>query len=197
MALRRGSWLQVTVLLALAAWLVHQGRYALAFGSGADRALAAQGHAYLGVLGAALAWAAAVSAARFVAALARRAEPRGRPWAFGRLWAASSGALIVVYCLQELAEGWLAAGHPAGAAAVLAAGGWWAFVLAVVLGALVALLIRGAHALHCLLAGRAPHLRRRAASVRRPAAVRLALPGVLAAHRAGRAPPRFLVSSST
>src|SRR4051812_48361258 len=183
MRLQRGSWLQVTVLLAVAAWVVHEGRYALAFGAGADRALAAQGHGYLGLVGPALGLAVVVATARFVAGLARRPAPPGRPWAFGRLWAASSVALVVAYSLQELAEGWLAAGHPAGAAAVLAAGGWWAFVLAVAVGALVALLVRSAHALKRLLAARAPHLRRRVVRPPRPPRLRPTLP------RAPAAPP--------
>jgi hypothetical protein len=185
------------VLLAVAAWAVHEGRYVLAFGASADRALAAQGHAYLGFIGPVVAWALVAVAARFVADVARRAAPRGRPWAFGRLWAASSGALLVVYSVQELAEGWLAAGHPAGAAGVLAAGGWWALVLAIAMGALVALLVRGAHALQRRAAARGRHVKPRAARrFARPADVRLSPPGVLATHLAGRAPPDAVLTAS-
>ena len=55
-------------------------------------------------------------------------------------------ALVAAYCGQELIEGWLAAGHPAGVAGVLEHGGWIALVCAPLVGGLVALAARGAAA---------------------------------------------------
>jgi hypothetical protein len=51
-----------------------------------------------------------------------------------------AGALLAIYIAQEMFEGILLAGHPAGPAAVLANGGWLALPLAIAIGALAALL---------------------------------------------------------
>ena len=46
-------------------------------------------------------------------------------------------ALAAIFCAQELTEGAIATGHPAGLAAVLADGGWVFLPLALAIGALV------------------------------------------------------------
>ena len=81
----------------------------------------------------------------FVRAM-RGLELEPRSVAFGPAWQRSTLALQAVYATQELAEGWLAAGHPPGVAAVLGHGGWTAFLIAIAVGAVVALLLRGAAA---------------------------------------------------
>jgi len=55
--------------------------------------------------------------------------------------------LAAAYCGQELIEGWLAAGHPAGVAGlVLQHGGWIGLACAPIVGGLIALAVRGATA---------------------------------------------------
>ena len=194
----RGTRSRAVVLIALAAWLVHQGRYVLAFGGDADRTLAAQGHAYLGVVGPVLVWLLAAAFGRLLADLAARQSPSGQLAGFGRMWAAASAALVAIYAGQELAEGWLASGHPGGLAGVLGAGGWLALPLAVVLGALVVALVRGAHAVQSRRAAAAiprPRLSPRRPARWRPADVVLLRCVVLAWHLAGRAPPRRSAAS--
>ena len=66
--------------------------------------------------------------------------------AFPRTAALYALATAAIFCAQELTEGAVAAGHPAGLAAVLAHGGWIALPLAVAAGAVCAvacLLLQG------------------------------------------------------
>lgn len=129
---------------------MHEGRYLAGYGGGAHAAEAEQGHGYLAeaVIPAvqvlvALSVGALVLA--FVRAMRGRAiEPRPAP--FNRAWVRATLALQGVYTTQELAEGWLASGHPPGIDGVLGHGGWTAYAIAVGAGALVALLLRGAAA---------------------------------------------------
>jgi hypothetical protein len=51
-----------------------------------------------------------------------------------------AAALLAIYVGQELLEGVIAVGRPAGPAALLAGGGWIALPLALVIGAIAALL---------------------------------------------------------
>jgi hypothetical protein len=100
--------------------------------------------------------------------------------------------ILAVFSAQELLEGALFAEHPAGAAAVLAAGGWLALPLAVLAGALAALLDGGLIALESLLAvhpGAAPRPRPpRRCGAWRPIAV-TALASRPAAFGLARRPP--------
>jgi len=50
--------------------------------------------------------------------------------------------LLAIFVGQECLEGLIAAGHPAGPAAVLAAGGWIAMPLALAIGTLLAVVAR-------------------------------------------------------
>jgi hypothetical protein len=134
---------RTSALIALGALGAHQLRYAIAYGGDASHELTAQGHGYLAhilpVLGAfAL---AAILAGLAGAALGRR--PATGVEGFARRAVAFGAAAFLVYAGQELAEGALFAGHPAGAAAVFGAGGWLALPLCGIAGALCALLDRG------------------------------------------------------
>jgi len=111
---------------------------------------------------------------------------------FGLLWLSSICALLAVYCGQELLEGVLSSGHPSGFAALAVDGGWSALPLAVGLGLLVALALRGVAAAEALVAKRARARRGRVRAPRarrpRPDAER-PLISVLALKLASRAPP--------
>jgi hypothetical protein len=114
-------------LLGLGALAVHQLRYAIA----SDGTMTA-GHGYLGTAGALL---AGVSVVALAALLARVARGSGRPAPrIARLWAGTTLALVVVFTLQELAEGTSPIAH----------GGWLAAPLAAVVALVIALLARGA-----------------------------------------------------
>jgi hypothetical protein len=175
---------------------VHQLRYQLAFGGHASAKLASEGHAYLGTLTPLAAMLVAIAAGVFLAGLAR-ARRDGEPGEGGRpfllIWLLAAAALLGIYALQELAEGALVAGHPAGLPGVFGDGGLWAVPLAAALGAVVALALRVADAAKrwVAAAGReeeapAPGRSRRAL---RPAAVFMPSPTPLALAAAGRAPP--------
>ena len=143
-ALRRTSrTARVASLLSLGSLAVHELRYLLAYGDRAGHALAQQGHGYLSDLGGALTalGLGGLLATLFAGALlpqARRARG-SRSAAFGRAAALYALALAATFCVQELAEGALAAGHPEGLAAILANGGWVAIPLALAAGALCSL----------------------------------------------------------
>jgi hypothetical protein len=130
-------------LLSLGALALHQLRYALAYGDRASQALAHQGHGYLAELGGVL---IAVASAALLGTLLASALSTGEGRKAGRaraawlhLTAAYALGLLAIFCAQELAEGALAAGHPAGVAAVFAGGGWIGLPLAGLLGLVCAL----------------------------------------------------------
>lgn len=190
----RARELRGAALLPLAALALHALRYSLWYGPGAHRALARQGHAYLtGLAPLLVGFAAAlagVALARAWAAPGRAARPRT---SFARAALSAAAALVAIFVLQETLEGLLAAGHPGGAAAVLAHGGRLAVPLALLLGAAVALLVRAGEALAAAAPG--ARLARPARALLAPAAHRLLpLPRTpsargLARPGAGRAPP--------
>jgi hypothetical protein len=182
------------LLVPAAAFVVHQLRYRIAYGSGADRVLALQGHSYLNSFAPWLVLALSLAAGLLVLRVAHAAA--GRPGAQPRrslagLWALASVSLVVVYVVQELLEGVFAAGHPAGLAGVFGHGGWWALVLAAVAGAAIAALLRAGCAIVSaagrLAAPPAAHVV--APLVLRPTGVALAPWPPLAGAAAGRAPP--------
>jgi hypothetical protein len=185
--------MRAVALLVPGALAVHDIRYLLGYGD-PEQALAQQGHGYLGsaslLAGALLALAAAELVARFARARRGLGAP-GAPPRFGELWAAGSAALVLVYVLQESVEGALSAHHPAGVAGVLGHGGWTAILLAIAVGAIAALVLRGAHAVLARVSCRAPAPRRQAPAPasRGPRDFALPRPGVLARHLAGRGPP--------
>ncbi|MCW3038964.1 MAG: hypothetical protein JWM31_869, partial [Solirubrobacterales bacterium] len=127
---RPGSRLRLLALLGLAAWSVHQLRYALAYGGGAPDVLRSTGHEYLTVLCPLLGLLLLAAAAQLLAALAARRHLRvGRPPSLARSWGQLSATLLAVFSAQELLEGALSAGHAGGASALVAGGGWLAVPL--------------------------------------------------------------------
>jgi hypothetical protein len=149
-----GSLPRSAALIALAALAVHELRYRLAFGANAGEELAHDGHAYLALaLPVLVGFALAALAAGVVRAALRRDAGSGP---LRRSLAARTGiyalTILAVFSSQELLEGALFAGHPGGPAAVLAAGGWLALPLAILAGALAAILDGGLVALGSLIA---------------------------------------------
>jgi hypothetical protein len=145
-ATRGAAVARTASLVTLGALAVHQLRYELAFGDHAGQVLAADGHSYLaGILPPLVAVSVAtVLAATLVRALAGRDSGAVALWQRALLYAV---ALLAVFTSQELIEGALAAGHPAGVAGVLGAGGWLAIPIALLIGfaaALVSRLLEGA-----------------------------------------------------
>ncbi len=196
--MRTRAWrLRAGALLLAAAFALHQLRFLLAYHGGASHELGRQGHDYLAlllplvpaalVLGA-LSLASALSAAGRGTA-AECSPPRTRT-----LWAGASATLLVLYTAQESVEGVAASGHPAGLSGLVGHGGWIAVPLALALGLLVALLLRGAAAAVARVSararGRAP--RRPARSLPRPPRAWRPRLGLLARHLAGRGPPPTL-----
>ena len=194
-----GRILRAPALIAAGSLVVHEGRYVAGYGEQSHSAQADQGHAYL--------WDAVVPTIEVLLALTvgalvlafvramRGLAPEPRPVAFVPAWVRATLALQAVYTTQELAEGWLASGHPPGVAGVLGHGGWTAFAIAVAVGALIALLLRGAVAAVRWAAARGsaaappaePALRDR----QLPVAPLLRQLAPLARGDAGRAPPAF------
>src|SRR5947208_17062787 len=108
--------LRLAALLGAGAFAVHQLRFLLAFGGHAGERLAVEGHAYLAPVAPLAMW---LLLALFVQLLAGAAPARLAPAVrLRRLWLGSSAALLVVYCAQELLEGMLVNGHPAGLSAI-------------------------------------------------------------------------------
>jgi hypothetical protein len=188
--------LRAASLLAAGSVLVHELRYVAGHGGNAGEALAEQGHSYMP-------WIKALASVLILAALARSARalfqasrgdvPEPRPPRLGYLWLVSSLALAAVYTTQEIFEGTLAPGHPAGLVGVLGHGGWTAFLFSFVVGALIAAVTKLAYKAVKLVSERA--LRYVPGPSARPFwPLALALPGrrlgVLALNLAGRAPPR-------
>lgn len=139
--------LRLIAVLGVAAWAVHQLRYALAFGSGQGDALRRSGHGYLEVAGPLIGLLLLLAAAQLVQAVARRRADDGRPpLALHRAWALFTLVLLGVFATQELLEGALSSGHPSGAAALLRDGGWLAGPLAAAAGLVSALVLREARA---------------------------------------------------
>jgi hypothetical protein len=151
--MRSRSWkFRLAALLAVASFGVHQLRFVLAYGSGASRQLAHQGHAYLSVLAPLLVGVLMLAVAEFAGGLTRRRSDRIVP-GVGRLTWVASLSLLCVYCLQELVEGMAASGHPDGLGGIFGGGGWIAIPLAVAAGIFVALLMRGAAAIEAATSG--------------------------------------------
>lgn len=189
----RHRLLRFATLLAPAALALHQLRYLLDHGAHlGDRA-----HGYLAPLAAGVAVLVALAAL----ALAGTVLQRG-PGACGaaapslpRAWARASGALLVLYLLQEWVEGELASGHPHGVGAVIGDGGPVALALALALGGLIALVERRTPAATAAALAARPRVPRPRLAL---LCARAAVPGVvvrpridvLAGHLAGRAPPR-------
>jgi hypothetical protein len=140
--------LALAALMPAAAFAVHQLRFLLAFGGSAGHELQRQGHAYLHSLVPWIALLIALVAGGFLRALGRALAgntslPR-YTLSLAGLWLACSTALVAIFVAQELLEGVLAAGHPAGLAGIFGYGGWWSIPAALCLGLVVAAIFHGA-----------------------------------------------------
>jgi hypothetical protein len=182
------------LLMPAAAFVVHQLRFRIAYGSQANQVLAAQGHSYLTSFAPWLVLALAIGLGLFVVRVARAAgglaDARPRR-SFAGLWALASASLVGIYVVQELLEGLFAVGHPGGMNGVFGHGGWWAVPVALAVGAIVAALLRIAWTVVDAARRLAspPPLAGPALLVRRPLAVSLVPWPPLAGAAAGRAPP--------
>ena len=188
-----GFRLRCFALLGAGALGLHELRYLIGYGGDAGHALAEQGHGYLDGVTAVVALTLVAALAALVAALVRGPGAAQRPPRRWRVrWLACSGALLAVFTLQELVEGGLSPGHPAGLAGVAGGGGWIAVPLALAIGAVVAALLRGAEAVIARFAVplRRPRLRApRSALPRAPLQVGPRALALLATSGAPRAPP--------
>jgi hypothetical protein len=178
--------LRRAALLSSGAWAVHELRFALAPVHGGDGPGHAYLHAALPLLAALLTLAVAGFAARLAAP---RAEAASRPLWFD--WLTSAALLSGAFVVQEGVESALSS-H----GAIFAGGGWVALPLALAVGLLVALCMRGARAAVAAAVSRPARLRP-------PARARIVLafsapvsrPRTIAPprHVAARPPPGVLV----
>ena len=172
--------------LAAGSLAVHELRYLL----GPSGESAAPAHGYLAWLAPLAALALAIACGVWLAGLGRRSASHARTLT----WIGASGALLATYAMQETIEALATPGHPG----LLAHGGWRAVPIALAVGGLVALGMRGARAADLaaaeaarpwspatVTAFAAPVF---ACSAPAPPAPR---PRVLARRLAGRAPPFF------
>jgi hypothetical protein len=187
-AMRFAHNVRLAAILALGAFALHQLRYLLTIGSSAELAQAA--HHYMADL---LPPVAVLVLAGAVATLIRGTEgatPSSAP--LGRRIAVFAVALLAIYVGQELLEGTIAAGQPAGVAALLSNGGWLALPLALGIGALSALLARALEGVERAIAiVHAERVRLRAPAVRGRAipALGFRLPSAPLAFGLARRPP--------
>jgi hypothetical protein len=139
---RRLLRLVPVALLPPAAFAVHQLRYLLAYGSAAGVELQRQGHSYLHSIVPWIVVLIALAVGLFLRALGRAfagqsSVPR-YAGSFLLLWMLCATSLVAIYVGQELLEGFLATGHPAGLVGVFGYGGWWAVPAAVCVGLVLA-----------------------------------------------------------
>ena len=98
--------------------------------------------------------------------------------------------LVAIYVFQELLEGAVAGGHPAGLLGVFGYGGWWAIPVSLCVGLALAAVFHGARwALDEVAQRRASRPRRRPAGQRRPDSVPAPRFSALAEGWSGRGPP--------
>jgi hypothetical protein len=139
---RRLLRLVPVALLPPAAFAVHQLRYLLAYGSAAGIELQRQGHSYLHSIVPWIVVLIALAVGLFLRALGRAfagqsSVPR-YAGSFLLLWLLCAASLVAIYVGQELLEGLLATGHPAGLVGVFGYGGWWAVPTAACIGLVLA-----------------------------------------------------------
>jgi len=197
-----GWRIRAGALIAVGALGVHDLRYLLAFHGHAGEELAVQGHSYLRFATPLIAGLLVLAAAAFATRLMRAYasgdgdEPRLIP-STSRMWALAGALLIGVYSTQEWIEGLLASGHPGGIAAPYSHGGWLALPLAIVIGLVIALLLRGAAAAIAVAASKGRARLRPAAPAELRSSVARSVwsappQGALARRLAPRAPPAFV-----
>jgi len=169
--------LAAVALMPPAAFAVHQLRYMLAFGGGAGLELERTGHSYLHSMVPWLVVLLALVAGGFLRSLGRALAgqatlPRYTATLVG-LWLACSTTLVAIFVFQELLEGILIAGHPAGWLGIFGYGGWWAIPAALCVGFVLAALLHGARQV----------VQRVAQSRARPRAIHSGAPQVVARPR--------------
>jgi hypothetical protein len=182
------------LLVPAAAFVVHQLRYTLAYGSRANAELAAQGHSYLSSLVPWFVLALGLALALFIRRAVRTLRGGESARTVSRsglaLWAATWAGLVAIYGVQESLEALLVSGHPGGIGGVLGHGGWWAVPVAAVVSLGVLALLRAARVVLLVAGRRAPcRPRTRPFVLRIPAGTAAAVVAPLAAAAAGRAPP--------
>jgi hypothetical protein len=183
------------LLLPVGAFVVHQLRYRIAYGPQASAQLHAQGHSYLDSFAPWLVLLLCLAVGSFLARVSQAlatGRPTGCRRSFGAVWVVATCLLIGIYAIQEFLEGLVAAGHPSGLQGVVGHGGWWAGIVAIGVGAVIALLLRAATAVVDAAARAGPRPRSLRLDLGRtavPVPVSVARPRPLAASRAGRAPP--------
>jgi hypothetical protein len=176
--------LRAGAMLAAGSLAVHELRFVAGYGS-AD---AVDGHGYLAVVAPVVALALAAACGAWLARLGRSTSPACP----ALTWLGASTALAGTYVVQETIESLTSPGHPG----PFAHGGWIALPVSLVVGALVALMLRGARAADDVVAVAAQPWSPLTAIHTAPAAIALpavasAAPrrSVLARRLAGRAPP--------
>ncbi len=190
---------RLAAVIAVAALVLHELRYLIGFGDHAGEAIAASGHAYLPFAGGVAGLLIALAAAQLLVAVdrARRTAREERAPSVARLWLAMAAVLLLVYSGQELLEAALSPGRHLGPAIPFAEGGWTAFPLALALGGVAALALRGASRAVALAARRGVRARPRVLTggPRRPSLPSPVPAPVLARHLASRAPPALRPST--
>lgn len=135
-------------LLPPAAFAVHQLRYWLAFGTRAGFELQQQGHSYLHSLVPWIVLMLGLAVGVFLRALGRalggQCSVARYSVSFAALWLTCTACLVAIYVSQELLEGMIAVGHPAGIAGVFGYGGWWSLPAALCVGLVLAAAFHGA-----------------------------------------------------
>ena len=135
-------------LVPAGALAVHQLRYMLAFGVSAGSVLARQGHSYLHSVVPWVVLALGIALGAFLWSIGRAMGGQRSlsryTLSFTALWALCSAALLSVYVAQEMLEGLMVSGHPAGLVGVFGYGGWWAAPVAVCVGLVLAAFFHGA-----------------------------------------------------
>lgn len=189
----RGKWgIRGAALLAVGALSLHELRYWVVDGT---LAMSGHGHSYMPLavgLVAVLLVLACVSFGRTLVLARRGIEDTGHPPPFRVLWSLLSAALLGVFFLQEWIEGWITPGHPTGLGHVAGHIGWVGVGFALAIGAVIALLVRGADSTARAIARRhCASKQRRIAPAGTPPLTSFFAPrlDVLAGNLAGRAPP--------
>jgi hypothetical protein len=181
----RGTTLRSTALLLAGMLAVHDLRFVVAYGPDARRMLSEPGHEYLPFAAAAALVLIAAAGVQLAARRRGSATPARRHPSLLAGTLRVAALLTLLYVLQEGLEGILTPNHP-----VFGHGGWTVLPIALVVGAAVTLLERGARRIESRRAAAGRFVVRAPISRARPAVTVVAprLP-VMALNAAGRAPP--------
>lgn len=137
-----------TGLVPAAALAVHHLRFLLAYGGSTGAELTRQGHSYLHSLAPWIVVSLAVAVGGFLRgvgqAMAGQRSASRYTVSLAGLWIVCSSCLLAIYVVQELLEGWLATGHPAGLAGIFGYGGWWSVPATICVGLVLAAVFHGA-----------------------------------------------------